>query len=145
MAEFIVDPRIEASSVLIGDLRLCQVRLQNDARFPWLVLLPQRAGLTELIQIEGEDEARLFWDIRVAQSALATACASVLKRPYDKFNVANLGNVVPQLHIHIIARHAGDAAWPGPVWGHGASTAYADEVLDALKNRLSGTISRAMG
>jgi len=145
MAEFIVDPRIEASSVLIGDLKLCQVRLQNDARFPWLVLLPRQAGLTELIQLEGEDEARLFWDVRVAQGALATACATVLTRPYDKFNVANLGNVVPQLHIHVIARHAGDDAWPGPVWGHGTSVAYADDVLDALKTRLSQTLSRAMG
>ena len=90
----------------------------NDARFPWLLLVPRRAGMTEIIDLAGPDRTALFEEIVAVSTALraATGC--------DKLNVAALGNSVAQLHVHVIARFHGDAAWPKPVWGSGAAVAY---------------------
>lgn len=140
MAEFTVDPRIEAASVWIGELSLCQVRLQRDARFPWLVLLPRRADLTELTELSEAEHAELRHDLHVAEQMVRLA-AQVMGRPVTKLNVANLGNIVPQLHVHVIARHPQDAAWPGPVWGHGIPEAFAPaqkaEVVEALRSLIA--------
>lgn len=137
MAEFTVDPRIEAASVWIGELSLCQVRLQKDARFPWLVLLPRRAGLTELTELSEAEHVQLRADLHVAEQMVRRA-AEVMGQPVSKLNIANLGNIVAQLHIHLIARHPQDAAWPGPVWGYGTPEAFAPaqkaEVVEALKS-----------
>ncbi|ESQ81031.1 HIT domain-containing protein [Asticcacaulis sp. YBE204] len=135
MSDFIVDPRIEASSIRLGDLRLCELRLQNDARFPWLVLLPKRAGLIELTDVLSEDDAALWADIRAAEK-LARLAAAHLGFPVTKINIANLGNIVAQLHIHIIARNDRDPAWPGPVWGFGQAEPFAPERIDALVQTL---------
>lgn len=139
--EFNVDPRIEASSLLIGDLSLCQVRLQNDARFPWLVLLPKRAGLTELTELSAAEHADLRNDLLVAEGLVRRA-AEVLGRPVSKLNIANLGNIVAQLHIHVIARHDQDAAWPGPVWGFGAAESYDPDTLMSLETTLNDRVDK---
>jgi diadenosine tetraphosphate (Ap4A) HIT family hydrolase len=110
MPEFAVDPRIRADSVEVADLALCHVRLMDDARFPWLLLLPRRAGLTELTDLAPADLAIAMEEVRLAAGALKAVL------PYAKLNVAAIGNVVSQLHIHVIGRSPGDAAWPDPVW-----------------------------
>jgi diadenosine tetraphosphate (Ap4A) HIT family hydrolase len=134
MAEFSLDPVLAADSVAVSELALSDVRLMNDARFPWLLLVPRRPGAVEIIDLAKPDRAALFEEINAASAALqvATRC--------DKLNVGALGNQVRQLHVHIVARFAGDAAWPGPVWGSGGAHAYAP----AARERLIGDIRGAL-
>jgi diadenosine tetraphosphate (Ap4A) HIT family hydrolase len=108
---FTLDPQLDADTIAIGDLPLCRVLLNDDANYPWLILVPRRPGLTELIDLGEADRATLMREIAQVSAALKvhTGC--------DKLNVAALGNVVAQLHVHIIARFRTDAAWPNPVWG----------------------------
>lgn len=117
---FSLDPRLAADTLAVGDLALSQLRLMDDARFPWLVLVPRIAGARELIDLDAADRNALMDEIARVARTLET-----LHRP-DKLNVAALGNVVAQLHVHVIARHATDAAWPQPVWGRGGRVAYSD-------------------
>lgn len=117
---FTLDPRLEADTLPVGELPFSRLLLMNDARWPWLILVPRIAGARELIDLDAADRTALMDEIaRVARALEA------LHRP-DKLNVAALGNVVAQLHVHVIARHATDAAWPQPVWGHGERVAYSD-------------------
>lgn len=108
---FILDDRLAADSLLVGDLPLCQVRLMDDAQYPWLVLVPRRMGVREICELTPADRATLMDEsCRVAEALIA------LLSP-KKLNIAALGNVVPQLHVHHVARFEGDPAWPAPVWG----------------------------
>lgn len=133
---FTLHPRLAADSQWIGELALCQVRLINDQRFPWLLLIPQRPNITELHELNAEDYIQLFEEIR--------QLAAPFQRLYqaDKLNVATLGNMVPQLHLHLVARHSQDAAWPGPVWGNGQAIPYSEENLtkqvDLIRDQLPG-------
>ena len=104
-------PQLARDTTNIGDLPLSRALVINDANYPWLLLVPRRAGMVELIDLEEVERAQLMTEIaRVAQALKdVTRC--------DKLNIAALGNVVPQMHVHIIARRHGDAAWPRPVWG----------------------------
>ena len=108
---FILDPRLEADSIAVTDLPLSAVRLMRDATYPWLLLVPRRPDLAEIIDLDRADQHRLMDEIAFASEALKalTRC--------DKLNVAALGNQVRQLHVHVIARFEGDLAWPGPIWG----------------------------
>lgn len=115
---FALDPRIEADSVFVADLRLCQARLMDDARFAWLVLLPQREGMVEITDLEPADRQILMAEIALCAAALKAATRCL------KINVGALGNVVPQLHVHVVARTPADEAWPGPVWGTGPARPY---------------------
>jgi diadenosine tetraphosphate (Ap4A) HIT family hydrolase len=126
MSLFTLDARLQQDSVHVIDLRLCQVRLSRDARYPWVILVPQRDGVVEIYDLSPDDQARLWQE--------ATRLGQAMMHHYrgDKLNVATLGNLVPQLHLHVIVRFQGDAAWPGPVWGQGEAETYAD---DALKRR----------
>ena len=122
---FVLDPRLAADSAAIGDLPLSRVLLMNDARFPWLVLVPRQPGLRDLTDLARDDQHALLDEIN--------RCAHVLRaldKP-DKLNVAALGNVVAQLHVHVIARHTSDAAWPRPIWGFGESEPYTAPALAA--------------
>ena len=110
------------------DLALCHVRLQRDARWPWLVLIPRRGGLTELVELSAAEWVLLKGELEAAVDA-AHAVGQVLGLVVDKLNVGALGNVVPQLHLHVVGRRAGDPAWPGPVWGFGAAAPYAPQAL----------------
>jgi diadenosine tetraphosphate (Ap4A) HIT family hydrolase len=123
--EFTLDPRLAAGSVTVSDLSLCQLRLMNDARFPWLLLVPRRDGLRELFDLPAFDQAQVLIDLNRAAAALQAVATP------DKLNIGALGNIVPQLHIHLIARFVGDPAWPGPVWGQGSAVAYTEEALQA--------------
>lgn len=129
-AAFTLDPRLDADTFPVGDLDLCTVRLMDDARFPWLILVPRRPGLADLVDVTDEDAAAASEEIRRASRVLRalTGC--------DKLNVAALGNMVRQLHIHVIARFETDAAWPKPVWGTGQTAPYAPADAEALLARL---------
>jgi diadenosine tetraphosphate (Ap4A) HIT family hydrolase len=110
MNAFELDKRLEGDSVPVADLPLSTVRLMNERSWPWLILVPRRPGLVELIDLDAAGRARLMEEVASAAEALRA-----LYRP-DKLNVAALGNVVHQLHVHVIARFRTDPAWPRPVW-----------------------------
>ena len=131
MNPFTRHPQIEADSVFLRDLPLCQLRLQNQSDVPWLILLPRREGLTELHQLIPIDQKQVMVEITQASRALEK-----LFKP-DKINVAALGNIVPQLHIHVIARFKTDPAWPAPVWGKLEPAPYSAEVLAEIKQKLT--------
>ena len=111
MSEFQLHPTLAADTMQVANLALCSVLLMNDARYPWLILVPRRPGLRDLIDLSDQDGELINREIRHCSQVLQSATA-----PY-KLNVAALGNMVEQLHVHIIARHKDDSAWPGPVWG----------------------------
>jgi diadenosine tetraphosphate (Ap4A) HIT family hydrolase len=129
--DFILDPRLAADTTHLGDWQLCSVLLAKDSRFPWLILVPRRAGLVDLIDVDRAERGILTIEIDRAARALKNTV------PCDKLNVGALGNMVRQLHIHVIARKVGDAAWPKPVWGVGQPEPYADnDTAEALKHAM---------
>ncbi len=130
MTAFALDERLANHAIPIGDMALCRALLMNDARFPWLVLVPRRTGLVELADLAAPDRAVLIEEIVRAGAALKDATGA------DKINVGALGNIVRQLHVHVVARFEGDAAWPGPVWGSGAPRPYAPGEAEALAVKL---------
>lgn len=117
---FAVDPAFESGSLAIGDLALCHVRLQLDARWPWLILIPRLPGLREVEDLSAPDQARLMAEI-VACGPAVRAMGAARGFSVEKLNIGALGNVTPQLHVHVVGRRAGDPAWPGPVWGVGTA------------------------
>ena len=127
-------PQLAQDTVPVGDLALARVLLANDANFPWLILVPRRPNLVELIDLPDAAQVQLLGEIAAAARALKsiTEC--------DKLNIAALGNQVAQLHVHVIARRHGDAAWPKPVWGAAPPTAYSPPVRDGL----IGALRRAL-
>jgi diadenosine tetraphosphate (Ap4A) HIT family hydrolase len=121
-------PAFDAGSVRLAVLPLCDVRLQDDARFPWLILIPRIDGASGLEDVPAEDHARLMAEaMRAGRGVRAIGVAR--GRPVLRLNLAALGNLTPQLHLHIVGRRADDAAWPGPVWGFGEATPYDAEAL----------------
>ena len=120
---FAADPAFEAGSVAVADWPLCQVRLQDDARFPWLILIPRRPGLREIEDLSPADRDVLTEEI-VRAGGLVRAVGEAADRPVEKLNVAALGNVTAQLHVHVVGRRSDDGVWPDPVWGRGAATPY---------------------
>lgn len=127
---FSLHPQLAADTVPVGDLALCRVLLSNDANYPWLILVPRPPDIVELLDLTAADRATLSAEIDASARALKAAV------PCDKLNVAALGNMVPQLHVHVIARRRSDAAWPKPVWGAAPATAYEPAARDALVTAL---------
>jgi len=133
-ATWSLHPQLAQDTVPLGDMALTRVLLANDANYPWLILVPRRAGLVELIDLDRKEQAQLLAEIDATARALkgATKC--------DKLNIAMLGNQVAQLHVHVIARRKGDAAWPKPVWGAAPPLAYDPAarkgLIDALRRGL---------
>jgi diadenosine tetraphosphate (Ap4A) HIT family hydrolase len=123
VADFSLDLAFVATAADLGELPLCHVRLQLDARYPWIVLIPRIAGARELEDLSVAARARLIEETVLAGSAVR-AVADVLGLAVDKLNVGALGNVTPQLHVHVVGRRRDDPAWPGPVWGHSPGEAY---------------------
>lgn len=117
-AGFALDPRLRDDTHPVVALPLCELLLMDDARFPWLILVPRRVGMRELLDLDAVEQASLWSETRLASRALRAVAS------HDKLNLGALGNVVRQLHVHVVGRREGDAAWPGPVWGHGRAERY---------------------
>lgn len=130
MAGFELDPRLAGDTLLVADGPLSQLRLMDDARFPWLVLVPRVPGAVEWLDLPGDQQRLLLAELNLAGRLLRGL------GPVHKLNIGALGNVVRQLHVHVVARHEGDAAWPGPVWGAGARQPYVAERRVALLSSL---------
>ncbi len=124
MNEFQLDPRLFADTLFVADAPLSRVLLMNDANYPWLILVPRHVGLRELIDLPADAQAQLWKEIAQASTALRERFAP------DKLNVAALGNVVAQLHVHVIARFANDPAWPAPVWGKVPAIPYTQQAQE---------------
>jgi diadenosine tetraphosphate (Ap4A) HIT family hydrolase len=131
-AGFQLDARLAADTLFVAEWNLCRVLLMDDAQFPWLVLVPRREGLVELDDLAERERTQLMRETTRAMEVLRGVVEC------DKLNVGALGNIVRQLHVHVVARREGDAAWPGPVWGHGPAHHYLpearDKLLDALRH-----------
>ncbi|HET6905742.1 MAG TPA: HIT family protein [Rhodanobacteraceae bacterium] len=127
---FTLDPRLAADTAFVADWGLSRVLLMDDAQFPWLILVPRREGLVELDDLAPDEQVQLLGEINRAMALLRNA------GPCGKLNVGALGNIVRQLHVHIVARHEGDPAWPGPVWGSGAAVRYEESTREALITKL---------
>ncbi len=127
---FELHTRLREDCIPIGKLPLCHVLLMNDSNYPWLILVPRRQDIEEIYQLEAEDQEQLTWESSFVASRLAADFKA------DKMNIAALGNVVPQLHIHHVVRHQTDVAWPNPIWGHKPVLPYSQSQLDELVQRL---------
>ena len=137
MSAFELHTQLAADTAFVTDALLCRILLMNDANFPWLILVPRRAGLRDYHNLSADDLAVVNDEI-VKTSRVLTA----LYKP-DKINVAALGNMVPQLHIHVIARFTDDVAWPKPVWGVAPAEPYMPEALEARLDELRCAIDAA--
>ncbi|WP_332678430.1 HIT domain-containing protein [Brevundimonas sp.] len=135
VGDFKADPAFDAGSVVVCDWPLCEVRLQDDARFPWLILIPRRPGLHELEELTPSERAALMDEI-VRAGDLVRALGEAAGRPVQKLNVGALGNVTAQLHAHVVGRRHDDGLWPDPVWGRGAALPYGANGLQAAVSRL---------
>jgi diadenosine tetraphosphate (Ap4A) HIT family hydrolase len=128
-------PQLADDTISIGDLPLARVLLMNDANYPWTVLVPRRAGAVEIIDLDEGEQTMLMSEIALVAGVLrdVTAC--------DKLNIATIGNLVPQLHVHVVARRRDDAAWPRPVWGTLPARAYEqvarDRLLEAIRREIA--------
>lgn len=131
MTDFKVDPAFEAGSVFAVDWPLCQVRLQDDARFPWLILLPRAEDAVELDDLTPAQRAALMEEI-VRAGALVRALGQAVDRPVDKLNTAALGNVTRQLHVHVVGRRRDDGLWPDPIWGRPGAVPLSEPVKAAF-------------
>ena len=127
---FVLDPRLAADTVLVADGPLSQLRLMDDARFPWLVLVPRIPDAVEWLDLDGAAQRLLLAELNLAGKLLHAL------GPVHKLNIGALGNIVRQLHVHVLARQEGDAAWPGPVWGSGPAVRYDPATRLALVARL---------
>ena len=134
MAVFQLDSKLEADTYLIGDIGLCRLLLMDDSRFPWLIMVPRRPNIEELHDLTPLDQTVLAFEI--------TQTSEMLKDLTDctKINVGALGNMVRQLHIHVIARNEDDAAWPGPVWGAGEREVYARDQAEKFIERFTALL-----
>ncbi len=133
-AGFELDARLEADSRHIMWLGLCELRVMDDRRWPWLLLVPQRGGVEEIHDLTPLDQAMLSFESNMVAQALKqlTGCG--------KINVAAIGNIVPQLHLHIVARSEGDPGWPAPVWGYGAREPYQNSERHEFADRLRAAL-----
>ena len=134
ISSFSVHPQLERDTVPVGDLALSRVLLMNEANYPWLILVPRREGIVEIVDLAEAERTRLMQEIADASAALKslTEC--------EKLNVAAIGNIVPQLHVHIVARRHSDPAWPKPVWGALPGIAYEPRVRDGFVGALRGRL-----
>jgi diadenosine tetraphosphate (Ap4A) HIT family hydrolase len=124
-AAFELDARLGQDSMLLAQGPLSQLRLMDDLRFPWLVLVPRVPEVSEWLELDGAQQRLLLAEINQAGNLIR-------KEPdTEKLNIGALGNIVRQLHVHLVGRHAGDAAWPGPVWGSGAAQRYSQTALES--------------
>ncbi|MAV87466.1 MAG: hypothetical protein CMM67_04400 [Rhodospirillaceae bacterium] len=133
-SKFVLDQRLINDTYFITNLSLCSVLLMNDSRYPWIIAVPRRNKIKEIYELKSTDQSLLLREINL----LAKTIKSKFKS--DKINIGAIGNIVPQLHIHIVGRKENDPAWPAPVWGFGTSLTYekknADNIITAFINEL---------
>jgi len=127
---FALDSRLQQDCLPIGDFPLCRLLLMNDAHYPWFVLVPRREEVSELFQLDADDQQALWRESTVLAEKLKDTFAA------DKMNIASLGNLVSQLHMHVIVRRREDAAWPAPVWGKHPARPYSVEQVAAIRGKL---------
>ena len=132
---FALDSRLQQDTVLIGDFPLCRLLLMNDANYPWFILVPKREEVSEIFQLDTADQALLWSETSELAATLKDTFAA------DKMNVATLGNMVAQLHMHVIVRRRADAAWPAPVWGKHSAIPYSDEQIASITAKLRGVLA----
>lgn len=130
MEDVALDERLVEGSYPVTELPLCQLRLVDDTRYPWLMLIPRRRGVSEVFDLNETDQQQLWREASRVGQAFKEFLGG------DKLNVANLGNVVPQLHVHLVLRRQGDEAWPGPVWGQGEPHRHDLDELAAMRDRV---------
>lgn len=135
MSTFELDPRLARDTELVESFGLCQLRMMKDSRWPWFMLVPQRNGLSELFELTPLDQALLTFETNMVAAALKNATGA------EKINVAAIGNIVRQLHVHIVARFDGDPNWPGPIWGYGHPEAYEDTAKQSLIKSLTENLA----
>ena len=127
---FELHPQLAKDSIRLADLKLCQLRLINDQRFYWLLLVPKVADVSELHDLSSSDHQQLWQEVHFLSQVIKPLTKA------DKLNVATLGNKVSQLHLHIVARFTDDAAWPNPVWGSGTAKPYSPAAIQAMADEL---------
>jgi diadenosine tetraphosphate (Ap4A) HIT family hydrolase len=127
-----IHPQLEKDCLIIGKFQLCYLLLSKDARYPWFILVPDRDNISEIYQLNESDQMQLMKESCQLSEALYTGFNA------DKLNIAALGNVVPQLHIHHIVRYKNDPVWPAPIWGKLESKPYEEDQLNALLMKIKG-------
>lgn len=132
---FALDSRLEQDTFALGDFPLCRLLLSKDANYPWFILVPRRAEISEIFQLDDNDRQQ-FWKETDFLSKTLSDCFAA-----DKMNVAALGNVVSQLHMHVIVRRRTDVAWPAPVWGKVHAIEYSTDQLNDLRQRVKAVLS----
>jgi diadenosine tetraphosphate (Ap4A) HIT family hydrolase len=123
-------PKLSELTTEVGDLALCRVLLENDSNYPWLILVPRMEGISEIIDLDPNEQVQLLGEIDAASRALKAVAT------FEKLNIAALGNMVKQLHVHVIGRSSTDATWPKPAWGLAPPVHYAPEARNVLVNKL---------
>lgn len=131
---FALDSRLEQDTFALGDFPLCRLLLSKDANYPWFILVPRRADISELFEMSADDREQLWQETNLLSETLKE-CFSA-----DKMNVATLGNVVSQLHMHVIVRRRTDVAWPAPVWGNKPAVEYSADQLNDVRQRLKAVL-----
>lgn len=131
---FTLDPRLQNDTITLGQFALCQLLLMNDKRYPWFILVPKRERVVEFFDLNESDQMQLWAEVSTLNQLLAPTFRA------DKMNVANLGNVVSQLHIHVIVRYSTDEAWPSPVWGKGTAIPYHESDIAVIKAKLADVL-----
>ncbi|MGY4878470.1 HIT domain-containing protein [Vreelandella aquamarina] len=134
MNDIALDERLEADTIPVTELPLCRVLLMNDTRFIWVILVPRQPGASEVFDLSTEDQQQFWHETTVLAAAMKASFEG------DKINIATLGNVVSQLHMHIVVRRQDDAAWPGPVWGNGTAEPYTPDQQASVRAQLLAEI-----
>ncbi|QPK63927.1 HIT domain-containing protein [Methylomonas sp. LL1] len=134
MSNFLLHPRLQQDCFIVADLALSKILLMNDNQYPWFILVPRRPGITEIHQLQEADRHQLL-----TESCLLAESLTALYQP-DKLNIAAIGNLVPQLHLHHVARYKTDKAWPAPIWGKFDSCAYSEQEAQTQITQLRDTL-----
>lgn len=131
---FALDSRLQEDTLVIGDFPLCRLLLSNDSNYPWFILVPRRPDISEVFQLDARDQLQLWQETTLLSEQLKDLFNA------DKLNVAALGNVVSQLHMHVIVRRRSDIAWPAPVWGKHPATPYTAQEFSLIKDQLRAVL-----
>jgi len=136
VSTFVLNPLFEATATFMTDWSLSRIMLVNDTRYPWILLIPRRNAVIEFYDLAESDQTVLMEEMVCASRAMKQATGAA------KINVGSLGNVLPILHVHVVARNPGDPAWPGPVWGKGGAVPYTDDARADFQRRFNAALNK---